>query len=147
MAIKDSIHPSSPGHWRRAPAPIDLTGVRVLLVDDDPDHLALVAELLAAANAEVTLAASAAEALQQLARSTPDVIVSDLNMPECDGYYLLRMVRARTSTPAIALTGSASTEDQTRALLAGYQVHLAKPLRIIELLVAIRNVIESSAAS
>jgi CheY-like chemotaxis protein len=73
-------------------------------------------------------------------------------MPGCDGYHFLRMVRSRPlkqggATPAIALTGKATTEDQTRALLAGYQVHLAKPVRIIALLVAIRSVLERQAPS
>jgi CheY-like chemotaxis protein len=151
VAIKDLIHHSPASHWQRSPALIDLAGIRVLLVDDDVEQLELVSSLLADANAEVVTATSADDGVQQLARHSPDVIVSDINMPGCDGYHFLRMVRARASrgggaTPAIALTGKVTTEDQTRAFLAGYQVHLAKPFRLIELLVAIRNVVERHSA-
>lgn len=122
----------------------------MLLVEDDLAQLELVSELLAKANAAVTTATSADEAVQRLAQCNPDVIVSDIDMPGCDGYHFLRMVRSRTreqggATPAIALTGKATTEDQTRALLAGYQVHLAKPFPIIALLAAIHGVMERQA--
>jgi CheY-like chemotaxis protein len=147
MAIKDSIDRSSSCRSRSAPKLIDLTGIRILLVDDDLEQLELVSELLAEANADVMTATSADEAIEQLAQCAPDVIVSDINMPGCDGYHLLRRVRSRNlqeggATPAIALTGKTTTEDQTRALLSGYQMHVPKPFRVIELLVAIRNVVK-----
>jgi CheY-like chemotaxis protein len=136
---------------RPTPALIHLAGIRVLLVDDDREQLKLIAELLVTARAEVVTATSADEAVQQLAQRTPDVIVSDISMPDCDGYHFLRMVRARSpqaggATPAIALTGHATAEDQARALLAGYQIHLAKPFRVIELLVAINSVVDGHRA-
>jgi len=149
VALKDVINRSSSSGSsgpQRTPALINLAGIRVLLVDDDPEQLQLVAELLTAANAEVATAATVGAAIRQLAERVPDVLVSDIGMPDCDGYHFLRMVRARSpqdggSTPAIALTGNATTEDQSRAALAGYQVHLAKPLRLIELLVAINSLV------
>jgi CheY-like chemotaxis protein len=125
-----------------------LAGIHVLLVDDDVDELATIAELLSEAGAEVVTATSAHDAIRALSRRVPDVIVSDISMPGCDGYHMLRMVRARGaqrggSTPAIALTGKASPEDHTRALLASYQMHLTKPIRFDDLLVAIRRVVDA----
>jgi len=119
----------------------------VLLVDDDVDELAMLADLLSDAGAEVDTASSAHDAIRQLSQRVPDVIVSDISMPGCDGYHLLRMVRARGpqrggSTPAIAITGKATPADHTRALLASYHVHLTKPIRIVDLLVAIRSVVD-----
>ena len=132
--------------------PIKLTGVRVLLVEDDVDQLAMLSEIISGAGAEVDAVASAHEAMRVFARRIPDVIVSDISMPHCDGYHLLRMVRARSrqsggATPAIALTGGATPADQTRALLASYQLHLAKPIRSIELIVAIRSLADARSGS
>ena len=129
-------------------SPIRLTGLRVLLVEDDVDQLAMIAELLAEARAEVDTATSAHDAIRALSLQVPDVIVSDINMPDCDGYHLLRMVRARSTqqggaTPAIALTGSATPADRTRALLASYQIHLAKPIQPLDLLIAIRSLVDA----
>jgi CheY-like chemotaxis protein len=123
---------------------VSLAGLRVLLVEDDVEQLELLSSLLEHANAEVVTATSAEQALQKLAQRAPDIIVSDINMPECDGYQFLRRVRSRSvqdggATPAIALTGRTRPEDQTRAFLAGYQLHFSKPLRLLELLVAIRG--------
>jgi CheY-like chemotaxis protein len=136
----------------RRTLPIRLHELRVLLVDDDTEQLELLSELLADAGADVHASTSAHEAVQALAQRAFDVIVSDINMPDCDGYHLLRMIRARPQaqggmTPAIALTGNATAGDRTRAHLAGYQVHLAKPIRLIELLVAIRDVISMQPGS
>jgi CheY-like chemotaxis protein len=123
-----------------------LGGIRVLLVEDDVEQLATYAELLSDAGAEIDTATSAHDAIRALSRRVPDVIVSDISMPGCDGYHLLRMVRARGaqrggSTPAIALTGKATPADHTRALLASYQVHLTKPIRFDDLVAAIRRVV------
>jgi CheY-like chemotaxis protein len=123
-----------------------LEGIHVLLVEDDPEQLATFAELLSEAGAEVATATSAHDAIRALSRRVPDVIVSDISMPGCDGYHLLRMVRARGAqrggaTPAIALTGKATPADHTRALLASYQVHLTKPIQFDDLLAAIQRVV------
>ncbi|HEX3556884.1 MAG TPA: response regulator [Thermoanaerobaculia bacterium] len=109
-----------------------LAGLRVLAVDDDPDTLDLVAELLSLRGAEVVPAPSAAAALAALQRFAPDVLVSDIGMPDRDGYDLIRDVRGLghgpDDLPAVAVTAFTSAEDRRRALEAGFQVHLAKPV-------------------
>lgn len=115
------------------PGPAGLAGVDVLLVDDEADVRAVTARLLRDAGARVTLAASAAEGLQLLQQAPPAVLLSDIGMPGEDGYELIRRVRALPAaaggcTPAAALTAYASSEDRERALRAGYQLHLAKPV-------------------
>lgn len=128
---------------------IVLDGIKILVVDDDPDDLALVATLLGRARADVITAHSVEEAVLRFRTGRFDVVVSDIAMPDCDGYQLMRMLRARTEaeggrTPAIALTGHTRPEDHTRALLAGYHVHLPKPFAAIELLLTIRGLVETS---
>ena len=113
--------------------PARLEGVRVLVVDDDPDERAFLVALLGAAAAEVRSAASTSEALAMLARWWPSVLVSDIGMPGDDGYTLIRAVRTMprghpAQLPAAAVTGHSAPEDRTRALRAGYQAHLAKPV-------------------
>lgn len=127
---------------------LSLAGIRVLVVDDDCDALAAIACVLAEAGAEVDIAHGVEDALSLL-KARPDVVVSDIGMPGCDGLQLMRMVRARMagsggSTPAIALTGQTAAIDQTRALLAGYQLHLSKPVRASQLIDAIRDLVPSS---
>jgi PAS domain S-box-containing protein len=111
---------------------VDLEGVKVLVVDDEPDARSLVERLLHDCAATVTTAASASEAFAQLLRDRPDVLVSDIGMPSEDGYALIRRIRKlhgdRGSVPAIALTAYARAEDRATALEAGYQSHLAKPV-------------------
>jgi CheY-like chemotaxis protein len=129
-----------------------LTGLRILLVEDDVDQLTILSQVLSAAGAAVDVATTAHDAMQALSKRVPDVIVSDINMPHCDGYHLLRMVRARAreqggATPAIALTARATLADRTRALLASYQLHLEKPVRIRELIAAIRSVVKAPCIS
>jgi PAS domain S-box-containing protein len=119
-----------------------LTGITVLAVDDDADSLLLVRDALEAAGAAVVQATSAADALMLLDGRLPDVIVSDLSMPEMDGYDLIRKVRRRSldkggKIPAVALTAYARAEDRTRALVAGFQSHLAKPVDPVELVAAV----------
>lgn len=131
-----------------AALPIRLEGVRVLLVDDDTEQLALLVDLLSEVGADVHGVTSAHQAVRALAQRAFDVIVSDIHMPDCDGYHLLRMIRVRPKaegggTPAIALTGQTTAADRARAHLAGYQIHLAKPIRLIELVVAIRDVVDA----
>ena len=123
-ACAQSADPNAP--------PAGLGGVRVLVVDDEQDSRELFAQVLAAAGAEVTTVASASQALARLAGGGFTVIVSDLEMPETDGYQLLRLVRAdpRLQRPrvAIALTAYAGADDRRRALEAGFDEHLAKPV-------------------
>ena len=110
-----------------------LTGVRVLVVDDDADARDLVAAVLEQSGAEVTRAASASEALDALARVRPSVLVSDISMPDEDGYALVRKVRdlgldRGGRVRAVALSAYARAEDRARALEAGFETHIPKPV-------------------
>jgi PAS domain S-box-containing protein len=115
------------------PAPTaDLNGVNVLVVEDEVETRDLVATVLTACGARVTATASADEALRALPRVKPDVVVSDIGMPNGDGYELIRRLRTLDpaeggATPAAALTAAAATSDRRRALEAGFEVHVAKP--------------------
>jgi PAS domain S-box-containing protein len=120
----------------------DLTGVRVLVVDDEPDARSLVARILAECGADVASAGSALEALSVLDEREVDVLVSDIGMPSIDGYELLRRMRALPSgrgakLPAIALTAFARSEDRAQALAAGFLVHLSKPVEAGELVATV----------
>lgn len=118
---------------------LDLTGVRILTVDDDPDARELLTVMLTQYGAEVTAVASATEALAVLGRYRPDVLVSDIGMPDMDGYTFVQRVRALPpdqggQTPAIALTAYTRASDRQQALTSGFQQHIKKPLEL-ELLV------------
>jgi PAS domain S-box-containing protein len=114
-----------------APPP-PLAGVRVLAVEDDESTLDALTELLSLQGADVAPAASVNQALETLPGFDPDVLVSDIGMPGRDGYDLIREIRSRgrdaEALPAVAVTAYASPEDRQRALAAGFQVHLAKPV-------------------
>jgi signal transduction histidine kinase/ActR/RegA family two-component response regulator len=116
----------------------DLTGVRVLVVEDDQESRELLESMLARLGAEVEAAASAAEAMAALERRAPDVLLSDIEMPGENGYSLIRRIRALPdeqggAVPAAALTAYARSEDRVAALTAGFQLHLAKPVAAAEL--------------
>jgi signal transduction histidine kinase/ActR/RegA family two-component response regulator len=117
----------------RISARIRLDGLRVLVVDDDPDALELAAAILAAAGAVVRTAGSTHEALVALQQWRPDVLVSDIEMPGEDGYALIRKVRALDAdrggtTPAVALTAYGRMQDRMQSLTAGYNMHVPKPV-------------------
>jgi len=121
---------------------LDLTSIRVLVIDDEPDSRELLAVMLTQAGAEVMSVASAAEFLAALESFQPDVAVSDIGMPEVDGYTLLRQVRSLSleqggQVPAIALTAYAGEIDRQHAIAAGFQKHIAKPIEPDQLVVAI----------
>jgi PAS domain S-box-containing protein len=121
-----------------------LDGLRILVVDDEEDARGLVGEVLREQGAEVHLAASAREALEQFATVRPDVVVSDIGMPETDGLSLIRRIRSLPSeeggrTPAVALTAYAGVEDAQRAFAAGYQTHVAKPVEAMQLATVVAN--------
>lgn len=127
-------------------AEVSLSGISVLLVEDDVDARTLIHRLLELRGAKVTSAASAAEALKAFKVTIPDVLVSDIAMPDEDGFSLLRKVRSLPherggQTPAIALTGYASAKDKADTFAAGYQAHLAKPLEPADLITAIESVV------
>jgi CheY-like chemotaxis protein/nitrogen-specific signal transduction histidine kinase len=114
-----------------------IAGLTVLVVDNEPDARDLIAAILSARGARVSTAGSAAEALQGVARERPDVILSDISMPGEDGYELIRKLRKLENggppIPAAALTAFATASDRGRALLAGYQAHIPKPVEASEL--------------
>ncbi|HVW29987.1 MAG TPA: ATP-binding protein [Polyangiaceae bacterium] len=121
------------------PLVVDLTGVSVLVVDDDPDSRALVATVLRGSGADVTTATNAMDALHHLSRAMPTLLLSDVGMPETDGYELMRRVRtelgaAGAAVPAIALTAYAREEDRRLAISAGFNHHVAKPVEPAALL-------------
>jgi CheY-like chemotaxis protein len=116
--------------------------VRVLVVDDDPDTVEVVRQVLESAGAQVIAAASAGEALAALSARPPDVLLSDLGMPGEDGYALIRKIRSLDPArggrvPAAALTAYTQAEDRRQALLAGFQVYLPKPVEPAELTAAV----------
>src|SRR5262249_48374662 len=123
-----------------------LDGVSVLIVDDEPDGRALVARILQGRGAQPTSAGSAQEALEMLDKRSFDILLSDIGMPDVDGYELMRRTRLLDSRrenplPAIAITAYARPEDRQRSLLAGYQMHLAKPIEARELIAGIASLL------
>src|SRR5262245_45451560 len=138
----DPANPEPPGN-----AP-HLSGVRVLIVDDEADAREVLREVLERSGAEVRDAASAAEAMEIIRKWSPDAMVSDIGMAGEDGYALMRRVRewSRESgvwIPAVALTAYAGAEDRMRALIAGYQVHIAKPIDPLELALVVSGVVRA----
>ncbi|HEY9906165.1 MAG TPA: ATP-binding protein, partial [Thermosynechococcaceae cyanobacterium] len=144
-------------------ADVPLANVQILLVDDEPDSREFGAFLLEQSGATVTAVASGAEALQVLEQLSPDVLVSDIGMPGLDGYMLLQQIRTREASrsnprsldlggampafsearlPAIALTAYAAEIDQQRALQAGFQKHITKPIQPEALVQAIASLLE-----
>ncbi|HEX8342659.1 MAG TPA: PAS domain S-box protein [Tepidisphaeraceae bacterium] len=121
----------------------DIAGIRVLVVDDEPDAREMVKRLLGDCHAVAVTAGTAGEALQLLAEGTFDVLVSDIGMPGEDGYSLIRRVRALpgpvSAIPAIALTAYARAEDRVKAVTSGFQMHVAKPVEPVELLTMVAS--------
>ncbi len=123
---------------------LTLKGLRVLVVDDEPDARQLIATILGQYGAQVMTVASAFEALLAIPQFHPDILVSDIGMPQEDGYALIRQLRTLSQEqggriPAVALTAYARAEDRTQALLAGFQLHLPKPVNPTELAAVVAN--------
>jgi CheY-like chemotaxis protein len=121
-----------------------LTGVRALVVDDDRDTLELMAEVLRSRGVLVTAAANADEGLAALDREVPDILLTDIAMPDSDGYDLIRRVRERPierggRVPAVAITAYARAEDTERSLASGFQIHLSKPVDLDELFATVAS--------
>lgn len=134
------------------PQDLDLTGIRVLTIDDDPDARDLLTVLLTQYGAEVLTVASAAEVLANLSSFQPDVLVSDIGMPDVDGYSLIQQIRSLPAkqggqTPAIALTAYARETDYQQAITSGYQQHVTKPLEPDQLVQAVAVLAHSSLKS
>ena len=136
-----SVDPNRPRS--ATPGEVSLEGIRVLVVDDDPESRDVVAANLASRHATVTTADSAAQALELLQKERIDVLLADIAMPGEDGYSLIRKVRAAASDtasiPAAALTALAREEDRRQALDAGFQLHLAKPIDPSSLVAAVAS--------
>ncbi len=138
-------HPRTPDAGPAAVRAEELAGLKVLVVDDQADARDLIKRVLEDCAATVLTAGSAADALALVERERPDLLVSDIGMPDADGFELLRMVRALGAArggrvPAIALTAFARSEDRTRALRAGFLVHVAKPVDPSELVATVASV-------
>ena len=118
-----------------------LAGVRILVVDDEADARQLVKAVLERQKADVTLAASTSDAMDELARKAFDVLIADIAMPGEDGYVLIRRVRAISPIPAIALTAYGRDEDRAKAFASGYQQHVTKPVMPWELVQAVEEVV------
>jgi CheY-like chemotaxis protein len=126
-----------------------LKNISILIVDDDEDARELVGDALAELGARVSRASSAAAALVQLQQDPPNVLISDIGMPVEDGYSLIRRVRALPperggETPAIALTAYARPEDIRKAEEAGFQLHVVKPVRLENLMEAVKSCVRWS---
>jgi CheY-like chemotaxis protein len=125
-------------------SPPALDGLRVMVVDDEADARELLTAMLEQYGAEVQASSSAGEALEMLEQYKPDVLVSDIGMPGEDGYVLIKKVRALEPErsgriPAVALTAYARADDRIRALTAGYNMHVPKPVEPTELVVVIAS--------
>ncbi|HKG13395.1 MAG TPA: ATP-binding protein, partial [Pyrinomonadaceae bacterium] len=126
--------------------PEEIVGLKILVVDDEEDTRDLLRTVLGGYGARVFVAANAREALDIAARSRPDVLVSDIGMPDVDGFELIRRVRELPAesgggVPAIALTAYARAEDRLRVLRSGYQMHIPKPVEMAELLTVIASLV------
>ncbi len=144
-ATRKREHPLTETRTRLAQL-ADLTGVSVLAVDDEEDALGLLRVVLETAGACVTTASSALAALELVESLKPDVMVADIGMPEIDGFELIKRIRALPNTeastvPAAALTAFVRSEDRTKALQSGFEIHLAKPVDPGELVASVATLV------
>src|SRR5579862_8340981 len=144
LEMYDRLHPKKNSDAMKS-VTAELAGVKVLVVDDQSDARDLVKRVLEESAADVITAATAQDALELVQSRRPHVLVSDIGMPDADGFELLRLVRALGPerggrVPAIALTAFARSEDRTRALRAGFLVHVAKPVDPYELVATVASV-------
>jgi signal transduction histidine kinase/ActR/RegA family two-component response regulator len=127
---------------------IRLDGIRILVVDDEPDAREMLATLLAVSGAEVEVVSSACEAIERLSTFSANALVSDVGMPVDDGYTLIRRIRASDAPyariPALALTAYAGPADVHRAILAGFHAHLPKPIEPAVLIAVVANLVEDA---
>ncbi|HSC24196.1 MAG TPA: PAS domain S-box protein [Casimicrobiaceae bacterium] len=134
------------GAGEQPPAMPELEAARILVVDDEADARELVRAVLENQGAKVTTATSAEEALTLLRTTTPDLLISDIGMPGTDGHHLIRAIRGKEPRgqrlPALALTAFARPDDRKRAMLAGYQAHLAKPFDVGEFVLVVAGLLD-----
>jgi PAS domain S-box-containing protein len=142
---RERAHPTAESAESDAVAMPRLDGIHVFVVDDEPDARELLQRVLVDQGANVTLFEGADAALAALTTSRPSVIVSDVGMPGMDGHQMMRTLRASESRdsriPALALTAFARAEDRKRALVAGFQAHLAKPFDVAELVLLVADLV------
>jgi PAS domain S-box-containing protein len=123
----------------------ELKNLKIMVVDDEKDTCEMISIAFEQCGANVVTATSAGEALRKLSTWTPDVLVSDISMPEIDGYELIKQIKSSTTLtstrdiPAVALTAMVRVEDRLKALAAGYQMHVSKPIEIAELRAAVAS--------
>jgi hypothetical protein len=145
--LAERMHPAARDTLPTYDCPERLDGLKVLVVDDEADTRELLKVGIGRCGAEVVTAGSAREALAAIAEERPDLLISDIGMPGEDGYELIKKIRALPAgrgrkIPAIALTAYARTEDRLRALRAGYQSHIAKPVELAELAAVIASLVK-----
>jgi signal transduction histidine kinase/CHASE3 domain sensor protein/ActR/RegA family two-component response regulator len=144
-------HPTSSIRYASLENTPNLDGLRVLVVDDESDARDLIRRILGMGKAEVVAVGSAKEAMAMIQPFQPQVLISDIGMPGLDGYEFIRQVRATGKSsqevPAVALTAFARTEDRRRALMAGFQMHVAKPVDPGELLAVVASLAGRTDAS
>jgi PAS domain S-box-containing protein len=143
-SFSERVHPAARDTLPSFECPEKLDGLKILVVDDEGDTRELLRVGLKHCGAEVLVAGSAKEALKAIETSRPEILISDIGMPDEDGYELIKKVRALPAgrggkTPAIALTAYARTEDRLRALRSGYQMHVPKPVELAELVAVIAS--------
>src|SRR5262249_32777304 len=121
----------------------ELVGLKILVVDDDPDTVELLRFVLNQTGAIVETAGTAEQGLQTFDTWQPDILISDIGMPNGDGYELIRIIRQQRHSriPAVALTALARIEDRVKALTAGYQMHVSKPVEPVELISIVASLI------
>jgi len=149
-AVPKREHPLA--EQRRPLQPLgNLSGIHVLAVDDEPDALGLLRDVLEMSGAKVTTVSSAAAAIEAAHSIHPDAILADIGMPETDGYELIRQIRSSKDEqvrdiPAAALTAFARSEDRTKALRTGFEMHLAKPVDPGELVASVATLVRRKRA-
>jgi CheY-like chemotaxis protein len=121
----------------------DLVGLKILIVDDEPDTCEMLRFIFNECGSIVEVAQSADAALEVFDRWHPDMLISDIGMPGVDGYELIRIIRDKRKSriPAVALTAMARIEDRLKALTAGYQMHVSKPVEPVELIAIVGSLV------
>jgi CheY-like chemotaxis protein len=142
----ERVHPAARDTDATIECPDNLNGLKVLVVDDEADTLELIRLSLTQCGAEAVTAQSVAGALVLMEEALPDVIISDIGMPGEDGFEFIKKVRRLPpeqggKIPAVALTAYARAEDRLRVLRSGYQMHVAKPVELAELVAIVANLV------
>ena len=140
----ERVHPSRGWTEISLECPPEISGLKVLVVDDDADTCEMLRFVLEQCGGVVTTVADAESAIEAFQATRPTIMISDIGLPEVDGYELLRRIRDEErqtgrKTPAVALTAFARIEDRVKALAAGYQMHVAKPVEPGELLTIVAS--------